>query len=101
MIFDELVRGCLQAICNIKMDPDVWAQATLPTSKGGLGVRCSVDLAIPAFLASSFATADLVSSILSSSNCNSDPLVQEALDLWQQQADSSPPPLEVKGRQWV
>jgi len=52
--FDELVRGCLQAICNIKMDPNVWAQATLPTSQGGLGVRCSVDLVIPAFLALSF-----------------------------------------------
>ena len=47
------------------MDPAIWTHATLLTSKGGLGVRCLVDLVIPAFLASSYATADLVSSTLS------------------------------------
>lgn len=42
--FDVLVCCSLQVIHNIKMNSAIWAQDTLPTSKGGLGVRCSVDL---------------------------------------------------------
>ena len=55
-------------------------------------VRCSVDLAIPAFLGSFYATADLVSFILPSRKHGSDLFVAEALDIWEKQVGSSPPP---------
>ena len=59
-------------------------------------VRCSVDLAIPAFLGSSYATADLVSFILPSRKHGSDLFVAEALDIWEKQVGSSPPPEETR-----
>ena len=62
--FDCTVRQALQDICNIRLDDTMWSQASLPTSKGGLGVRQAVDLALPAFLSSTHATEQLVLSLL-------------------------------------
>ena len=67
--FDETVRQALQSVCNINMVNSTWTQATLPTSKGGLGVRRASDLALPAFLASCYGTHDLVSSLLPLTTC--------------------------------
>ena len=73
--FDEIVRLSLQSISNVKMEESAWSQATLPTSKGGLGIRRSVDLALPAFLASSHVSHGLVSSLLPSGEKGIDSLI--------------------------
>lgn len=101
--FDETIREALQSICNIRMEDCVWSQATLPLSKGGLGIRKSEDLALSAFLSSSYSSQELVSSVLSSgvTAANSDPLVLEAEELWKAKSDSLLPPLEFRGRQKV
>ena len=103
----KLVSNCKALIswytdhCNIRMDPAIWAQATLPASKGGLGVRCSVDLAIPAFLSSSYTTADLVFSIFPSREHGCYPFVTEALGIWERQLGSSPSPEDARGQQHI
>ena len=76
--FDEIVRLSLQSISNVKMEESVWS---LPSSNGGLGIRRSVDLALPAFLASSHASQGLVSSLLPSGEPGFDSLLREATDL--------------------
>ena len=97
--FDETVRQALQSVCNINMDNSTWTQASLPTSKGGLGVRRASDLALPAFLASCYGTHDLVSSLLPPVELGNDPLQREALDLWEANTTCPLPPEELRGRQ--
>ena len=97
--FDETVRPALQSVCNINMDNSTWTQATLPTSKGGLGVRRALDLALPAFLASCYGTHDLVSSLLPPVELGNDPLLREALDLWEANTTCPLPLEELRGRQ--
>ena len=97
--FDETVRQALQSVCNINMDNSTWTQATLPTSKGGLGVRRASDLALPAFLASCYGTHDLVSSLLPPVELGNDPLLREALNLWEANTTCPLPPEEMRGRQ--
>ena len=101
--FDGTIREALQSICKIRMEDCVWSQATLPLSKGGLGIRKSEDLAFSTFLSSSYSSQELVSSVLSSgvTAANSDPLVLEAEELWKAKSDSLLPPLEFRGRQKV
>jgi hypothetical protein len=64
--FDSIMRSALEQITNVTLDDDAWAQASLPVSRGGLGIRSAIDLSVPAFLASVFYTSGLVSSILRS-----------------------------------
>ena len=80
--FDEIVRLSLQSITNVKMEGGVWQQATLPSSMGGLGVRKSVDLDLPAFLSSAHTSQDLVTSILPLGESGAEVLSCEAADLW-------------------
>ena len=69
-----------------------YIQATLPTSKGGLGIRRSVDLSLPTFLSSSQATLDLVTSILPTNEPNSNFLLLEAICLWEERCGRPIPP---------
>ncbi|XP_029656729.1 uncharacterized protein LOC115230736 [Octopus sinensis] len=64
--FDFSLKSSLESICNITLDEIGWQQATLPISHGGIGIRSSVDLSIPAYLSSVNATNDLVQEILQS-----------------------------------
>ena len=90
--FDEVLRLSLDSICNIRLDHNIWIQANLPTSKGGLGIRCSVDLSLPTFLSSSHATLDLVTSILPTDEPNSNFLLYEATSLWEERSGTPIPP---------
>ena len=62
--FDSTLRSALTSIGNISLDDLGWQQATLPLNRGGLGFRSTSDVALPAFLASSYASAPLVADIL-------------------------------------
>ena len=56
------MRLSLQSITNVKMEGAVWQQALLPSSIGGLGVRKSVDFALPVLLSSSHASPGYLNS---------------------------------------
>ena len=60
---DEAVRRGVETITNVKLFGDAWRQATLPLSLGGLGIRMTADVALPAHLASQAASADTISAI--------------------------------------
>lgn len=51
-VFDEVIRTTLESILNCQLQGNPWIQATLPVRDGGLGIRRSIDLALPCFLAS-------------------------------------------------
>ena len=63
-IFDGLLRSSLSEVCNVYLKDRNWAQATLPVSFGGVGIRSSVDLAPAAFLSSSVSTSAIQNDLL-------------------------------------
>ncbi|XP_055336340.1 uncharacterized protein LOC129586883 [Paramacrobiotus metropolitanus] len=88
--FDEVLRESLQSICNVRMDPPAWRQASLPVRCGGLGIRRVDELALPAYLASIHATRSLVSKLLPhSSEVDAD----DHIALWSYLCDDASPPL--------
>lgn len=54
-------KAALETVTNVKIGDSKWAQASLLVSFGGLGSRRVAGLALPAYLTSVHATADLVS----------------------------------------
>ena len=62
--FDSSLRSALISLGNFRLDDLGWQQATLPLHRGGLGFRSTSDVALPAFLSSSYASAPLVAEIL-------------------------------------
>jgi hypothetical protein len=98
--FDLVMRNALEQITNVTLDDDAWAQASLPVSRGGLGIRSALDLSIPAFLASAFYTSSLVSSILSSIPSNPYKDREEAFIEWSNITGSTQPPLSNQQRDW-
>ena len=101
LAFDEVLRRTLESVCNIKMDGDVWSQATLPTSKGGLGIIRSQDLALPAFLSSTYASSDLVRSLLPADEVDSTSNLTEGMDLWRERSGKPLPSEELRIHQRV
>jgi hypothetical protein len=91
--FDVVMQNALEQITNVNLDDDAWAQASLPVSRGGLGIRSALDLSIPAFLASAFYTLSLVSSILSSIPSTPYKYREEAFVEWSNITGSTQPPL--------
>ena len=63
--FDHTQRKALCAIINVDFTDSQWAQASLPVSLGGLGVRSVSTLAPSAFLASAAGTRTLQDRLLS------------------------------------
>ena len=66
--YDSTLRSIVSSVTNtpLAQDENAWRQASLPVRLGGLGVRCAVQVAPSAYLASTAATADLVSILLPS-----------------------------------
>ncbi|GAV06826.1 hypothetical protein RvY_16747 [Ramazzottius varieornatus] len=58
--FNEVVRTSLAEITNVEMTSGPRRQATLPVSLGGLGIRRTEEIALPAFLASIHSVRQLV-----------------------------------------
>lgn len=82
--FDREIRLCLENILNLQLDDKQWIQATLPISRGGIGIRRVQDISLPAFLASAFGARSLVANIFTSSgNDISIHHMDEALNAWQ------------------
>ncbi len=82
---DSVLRQTLTNLLNIHFDDMAWSQATLPVKFGGLGVRKSVSLSIPAFLASAFSSMHLVEQLLRKSNLQpSKELTEEYIQIWKE-----------------
>jgi hypothetical protein len=98
--FDGVMREGLEAITNVCINSKTWIQASLPVSRGGLGIRSACNLSIPAFLASIACTKDLVSSITGSSTGITDPDYDAALETWFILAESAQVPDSNIQRDW-
>ena len=61
---DASLRETLSATVNVSFRQESWEQAVLPVRHGGLGFRMTSAVALPAYLASLHASADLVKRIL-------------------------------------
>ena len=75
---------------NVDLTDVIWKQATLPVSKGGIGVRLASDLALPAFLSSvnsaSELTLQLLPARLQAVSSTRDPVYIAANLEWQQRS---------------
>ena len=62
--YDNLIRGSLVDILNIQLSDLAWNQASLPISKGGLGLRPAMNVSLSGYLSSVSATEKLVKDLL-------------------------------------
>ena len=80
---DDSIQNLLCELLNISMDARTWAQASLPIRFGGLGIRQITNVALPAFLASTFKTSVLTRKILDKAGIDSPILYQsDAIEAW-------------------
>ena len=61
---DEVLKSNISRIANVVLSGVQWRQASLPVKAGGLGIRRTASLALPAHLASATSTAALQDLIL-------------------------------------
>jgi hypothetical protein len=98
--FDKLIQTATEELTNVKMSTQTWTQASLPVSYGGIGLRRSEDVAIPAFLASTFSVSNLITSILPDPvKTYVDPNVEEAITNWKLLSSQTCPEDDQKGIQ--
>ena len=81
--FDRVIVSALSMVTNVKFEGDSLVQASLPVRFGGLGIRMSTDIALPAFISSLHATGDLVRSILCRTQIGDDRELGAAVEKWQ------------------
>lgn len=94
--FDESMRVALASIFNTNLSGLAWSQATLPISFGGIGIRLTEGLALPAFLASAHSVRGLVQLITPFSL---EKYLGGAVEKWTDLAACQPPVLEALGTQ--
>ena len=82
--FDRVLVSALSTVTNVKFTGDSLVQAVLPVRSGGLGVRMSCDLALPAFISSIISTGALVQSILDNVQVAEDQVLSTAVESWQE-----------------
>ena len=80
---DATIHACLENITNCVLGPLTFEQATLPVRLGGLGVRQSVDLSLPAYISSTVKAANQVKLLIPiySYNLFRDTFL-EAINIW-------------------
>ena len=82
-VFDQTVRSCLETITNCRLDDQAFDQASLPVKFGGLGIRRTEDISLPAFIASSFKAAGITEQLLSIEHFSPfADLLSEAVGTW-------------------
>ena len=65
---DLRMKNCLEKITNCRLDSVTFTQASLPAKFGGLGIRRTSDICLPAFIASSIKCTTIVEKLLSPSD---------------------------------
>jgi hypothetical protein len=74
------------------MDDTAWRQCSLPTSRGGMGVRLASHLALPCFIASSFASKPALGELTQADFVS--PMLEEGLRVWDASNNLTRPPQE-------
>ena len=104
--YDIVMRNTLQSILNIQLTDEAWDQATLPVSKGGIGIRKATQVALPAFLSSIAGSQPLITELLPARlhqlSGTEDPLFTTAVREWEMQVNSAPisPPYSAMQKDW-
>ena len=99
--FDGTLKASLEIFLNCSLSESSLCQALLPIGQGGLGLRSSMQLSIPAYLASAHGVEDRVSTLLP--DRHPDRFLILAIQRWQEQCPNEPLPLnELKKsqREW-
>ena len=82
--FDKVLQESLQTILNTKLDESSWNQASLPVTFGGIGVRKTQDVTLPAFISSVYGARETVEKLLPIQIAQEKPVyLDSALELWQ------------------
>jgi hypothetical protein len=87
-IFDNLIKTELIKISNCDIRDRNWSQSTLPVRYGGIGIRRTVELALPAFLASVHSVKPLIDIIMVQEV--RDKFLEAGLSLWSSNYNSFP-----------
>ena len=80
--YGKLIHKSLIDILNIQILDSTLNQATLPVSKGGLGLRPAFEIALSGFLSSICATKKLTNALLPSQNDQLNPDFELAVQKW-------------------
>ena len=80
--FDMTLVAALSTVTNVHFEGDSLVQAVLPVRLGGLGIRMSKDIALPAFISSLHASQSLVDTILCKVQRVGDRELEMALGVW-------------------
>ena len=85
--FDKVLQESLQTILNTKLEEESWDQASLPVAFGGIGVRKTQDVTLPAFISSVYGAQETVEKLLPIQIAQENPVyLDSALELWQNKA---------------
>lgn len=82
-IFDESLVSALSAITNVCLVGDSLGQSVLPVALGGLGIRMSKDVALPAFISSLHSVGGLVGDLVGGIQLANSTDLQTAVGLWE------------------
>ena len=81
--FDLLVKDAVSSITNVDFSAEGWTQASLPVRSGGLGIRKTVDIALPCYISSAFSVHPIVEASLSSVHDLAPFEVSSEVELWE------------------
>ena len=97
--FDKVLQESLQTILNTKLDESSWDQASLPVTFGGIGVRKTQDVTLPAFISSVYGARETVEKLLPIQIAQEKPVyLDSALELWQKKAVGASLPTNSKNQ---
>ena len=98
--FDEILERALATVTNVRFDNNSLVQACLPVKMGGLGIRLSKDLALPAFISSMHSVSHLVEAIFQNAQHLADnDGARDAVDLWRRENGGEAAEISVKESQ--
>ena len=80
--FDGTLVTALSTVTNVQIEGESLKQAVLPVRMGGLGIRMSKDIALPAFISSLQSVSSLVDSVLCNVRLGGDCGLQAAIEAW-------------------
>ena len=93
---DLRMKACVESITNCRFDHSTFRQTSLPIKLGGLGVRRSEDLALPAFISSLVKCSTMVDSLLSQDDSDHfRTLMSNMITAWKAQDSRLSEPLAI------
>ena len=95
--YDKVLRHTLEDILNVHLNDDKWKQAILPVKHGGLGLRSSVDVSLPAFISSCMQSRELSNEI---SGLEEVAGIESAIALWTQMTGGANHPDSCSQEKW-